>query len=60
MTPGEADHASLSARVSEAGAGAQMSVAVAVGYAQLRRSAEAAARLLLAIERHDPGVATLV
>lgn len=60
MTPGDADHASPSGRVSKAGAGAQMPFAVAVGYAQARRSTEAAARLLLAIERHDPGVATLV
>lgn len=44
----------------EAGAGAQTPAAVATGYAQLRRPAEAVSWLLRAIEQHDPGVATLV
>ena len=44
----------------DAGPGAQMPFVVAVAYAQLGRPAEAVARLLLAVERHDPGVATLV
>lgn len=44
----------------EAGAGAGMPYALAAGYAQLGRPAEAVAWLLRAIERHDPNAASLV
>lgn len=47
-------------RAFESGAGAQTPFAVATGYAQLRRPAEAVMWLLRAIEQHDPGAATLV
>lgn len=44
----------------ESGPGAQAPFAVATGYAQLRRPAEAVSWLLRSIEQHDPGAATLV